>query len=200
MTITDKALILGFLVIGLVAYAGDGDSSARPNVKVTANGRLPYRLLATGGGAASTTVIEQQDGLTVIDDSGSPQPGGHAVARIKALSGKPVRFLVYRHDNGDRAAQDRAFRQAWPDIVIVSTEEPTADMTGAAVVESILTLGEDFAHEGLARLELTRSLVTAWQAIAGAARSVTNVFDSLIRTRLSLSFAAPKTPPCHGAG
>jgi hypothetical protein len=198
VTITDKAMILGFLLIGLAAYPGTGDDTARPDVKVSANGDQPYRLLTTGGADAGSTVIEQPDGLMVIDDSRSPPPGRRAVARIKALSDKPVKFLVYRHDDGDRGAQDDAFRQAWPDIVIVSTEEPAAETTG--VIGAILTIGEDYARAGLARLDLAQSLISAWREIDGAARSVADIFDCLMRTRLTLSFAAPKKTPCHGTG
>jgi hypothetical protein len=196
VTITDKALILGVFLIGLAVCPGTGDGSARPDVKVSANGNQPYRLLATG--VANTTVIEQQDGLMVIDDSRAPQTGGRSVARIKAFSDKPVKFLVYRHDDGDRTAQDSAFRQAWPDIVIVSTEEPAAGTTGD--IGAILAVGEEYGRAGLARLALTESLVSAWREIAGAAQSVANLFNGLLRLRLTARFAASETMPCHGAG
>jgi hypothetical protein len=196
VTITDKALILGCLLIGLAVYPSTGDGSGRTNVKVSAHGDQPYRLLTTG--TANTTVIEQSDGLMIIDDSRAPPARDRVVARIKALSDKPVKFLVYRHDDGDRGAQDDAFRRAWPDIVIVSTEEPAAQTTG--VIGAILTVGEDYARAGLARLELSQSLVSVWREVVGAARSVTDLFDCLMRTRLTLSFAAPKKTPCHGTG
>jgi glyoxylase-like metal-dependent hydrolase (beta-lactamase superfamily II) len=66
-------------------------------------------------------VIEQAQGLVVVDAGGSPASGRAAVAEIRKLSGKPVRFLIYTHYHGDHNLGAGAFRAAWPGVTIIST-------------------------------------------------------------------------------
>ena len=199
MTPADKALTLGCLSICLVAFAGASDTVAPTGITVSARGALPYRLLALGSGPeTSTTIIEQPDGLTILDDSLAPSAGMRAVARIRALSDRPVRFLVYRHDHGDRAAQDRAFRQAWPDIIIVSTEAEGA-AAGPALTTALRRV-EELGQMALDRLDLTVSLRSTLSEILAAGDSVIRVYDRLVQTRLTVSAVEDKGSSCGHNG
>jgi glyoxylase-like metal-dependent hydrolase (beta-lactamase superfamily II) len=75
-------------------------------------------------------VIEQTQGLVVVDAGGSPAAGRAAVAEIRKLSGKPVRFLIYTHYHGDHNLGAGAFRAAWPGVTILSTAKTRENMTG----------------------------------------------------------------------
>jgi glyoxylase-like metal-dependent hydrolase (beta-lactamase superfamily II) len=75
-------------------------------------------------------VIEQSQGLVVVDAGGSPASGRAAVAQIRKLSSKPVRFLIYTHYHGDHNLGAGAFRAAWPGVAIISTAKTRENMTG----------------------------------------------------------------------
>jgi len=75
-------------------------------------------------------VIEQSQGLVVVDAGGSPASGRAAVAEIRKISRKPVRFLIYTHYHGDHNLGAGAFREAWPGLTIISTARTRENMTG----------------------------------------------------------------------
>lgn len=87
-------------------------------------------------------VFEQRDGLVVVDAGGSITGGRDVVAAIRAISAKPVRFLVYTHYHGDHNLGAGAFVQAWPEVVIVSSAATRANMTGAP-----MKYIETYAHD-----------------------------------------------------
>jgi glyoxylase-like metal-dependent hydrolase (beta-lactamase superfamily II) len=78
----------------------------------------------------NVVVIEQSDGLVVVDAGGSPPSGGAIVAEIRKLSAKPVKALIYTHWHGDHNLGAGAFRAAWPRITIVSTAKTREAMNG----------------------------------------------------------------------
>jgi glyoxylase-like metal-dependent hydrolase (beta-lactamase superfamily II) len=78
----------------------------------------------------NVVVIEQTDGLVVVDAGGSPPSGEAVVGEIRKLSPKPVKALIYTHYHGDHNLGAGAFRAAWPHCVIVSTAQTKANMTG----------------------------------------------------------------------
>jgi glyoxylase-like metal-dependent hydrolase (beta-lactamase superfamily II) len=88
----------------------------------------PVRVPAEG----NVTVIEQADGLIVVDAGGSPVGGVRVVERIKALSPKPVKFVVYTHWHGDHNLGAPAFRAAYPNVHFVATQGTYRAMIGPA--------------------------------------------------------------------
>src|SRR5690349_21171851 len=78
----------------------------------------------------NVVVIEQSDGLVVVDAGGSPPSGVAIVAEIRKLSKKPVKTLIYTHWHGDHNLGAGAFRAAWPHVTIVSTAKTREAMTG----------------------------------------------------------------------
>ena len=88
-------------------------------------------LLATppdylGGVIGNITIVEQSDGIVVIDSGGTAADGRRAVAFIRSLGPKPVKALVYTHWHGDHPQGGSEIRAAWPAARIISTER-TAD-------------------------------------------------------------------------
>jgi glyoxylase-like metal-dependent hydrolase (beta-lactamase superfamily II) len=66
-------------------------------------------------------VIQQQEGLVVIDAGGSIVAGKNIVAEIKRLSPLPVRYLIYTHWHGDHNLGSPAFKAAYPGMRVIST-------------------------------------------------------------------------------
>lgn len=86
----------------------------------------PVRYPAEG----NVEVIEQTDGLVVVDAGGTPAGGARVVEEIRRISSKPVRYLIYTHWHGDHNLGAPAFRAAYPGVRIISTEATRSDMTG----------------------------------------------------------------------
>jgi len=78
----------------------------------------------------NVVVIEQSDGLVIVDAGGSPPSGAIIVAEIRRLSKKPVKTLIYTHWHGDHNLGAGAFRTAWPRIAIISTLKTREAMVG----------------------------------------------------------------------
>lgn len=78
----------------------------------------------------NTVVIEQKNGLVVVDAGGSPASGRAIAAEIRKLSAKPVTWLVYTHYHGDHNLGAGALKAAWPGLTIVSTARTRQNMTG----------------------------------------------------------------------
>ena len=78
----------------------------------------------------NVVVIEQTDGLVVVDAGGSPPSGQAIVREIRKLSPKPVKALIYTHWHGDHNLGAGALRAAWPQLRIVSTAATKQNMTG----------------------------------------------------------------------
>lgn len=86
----------------------------------------PFRIPVEG----NVTVIEQSDGLVVVDAGGAPGAGARIVARIREISDRPVRAVVLTHWHGDHNYGLPAFVEAWPDAEIIATEATLAAMRG----------------------------------------------------------------------
>lgn len=107
---------------------------ARQSVKVADRVWLIFKPAPTDPPfEGNVLVIEQSDGLVVVDAGGSPVAGRNVVAEIRKLSAKPVKWLVYTHYHGDHNLGAGALREAWPGLRIVSTAKTRENMTGPAM-------------------------------------------------------------------
>ncbi len=86
----------------------------------------PFRIPVEG----NVTVIEQSEGLVVVDAGGAPGAGARIVSRIRELSDKPVRAVVLTHWHGDHNYGLPAFVEAWPEVEIIATEKTRDAMRG----------------------------------------------------------------------
>lgn len=75
-------------------------------------------------------VIEQSDGMVVIDSGGTAADGRRAVAFIRALTSKPITALVYTHWHGDHPQGGSEIHAAWPRVRIISTPQTRAALRG----------------------------------------------------------------------
>ena len=76
----------------------------------------------------NVTVIEQSDGLVLIDAGGSPGAGRRIAAMVKALSPKPVKAIVITHWHGDHPQGLSALLEAWPHARTIATRTTQANL------------------------------------------------------------------------
>ena len=84
-----------FVSIPLLHAAEPVDGFKRETKQLSPHVHLIYRPIATNAPyEGNSIVIEQSDGLVVVDAGGSPVSGRHIAEAIKAFSPKPVKFLI----------------------------------------------------------------------------------------------------------
>jgi glyoxylase-like metal-dependent hydrolase (beta-lactamase superfamily II) len=76
----------------------------------------PFQLRPVG----NVTVIEQADGLILIDSGGSPGSGRRVAALVRSISDKPVKAVLVTHWHNDHPLGLPANQAAWPGARIVT--------------------------------------------------------------------------------
>lgn len=121
----------------------------------------------------NVTVIEQAEGLVVVDAGGSPASGRAVAARIREISPKPVRWLIYTHYHGDHNLGAGALLRAWPGLTILSTAKTLQNMTGPPM-DYVKTYAKSYgdmaayAARKAADTALPAALREGWQRTAEA--------------------------------
>jgi len=182
-----RATFLAFLLAATASGAGTPpDPFARHTTAVTDHVWVIYRTLTSTEPPfeGNVVVFEQSGGLVVVDAGGCPRSGQNAVAEIRSISKKPVRYLVYSHYHGDHTLGAGAFRQAWPDLVIVSTARTRASMTGEPMkyVERYDRDNAEMVEHARKRLEqpdLPASLRRGWQHVADSGDAMVAAYRNL---------------------
>jgi len=93
-------------------------------------------LLATppdylGAVTGNITIIEQSDGVVVIDSGLTAADGRRAAAYVRSLTPNPVKALVYTHWHNDHPQGGSEIRKAWPDVRIISTAATAQSLRAA---------------------------------------------------------------------
>jgi glyoxylase-like metal-dependent hydrolase (beta-lactamase superfamily II) len=70
----------------------------------------------------NVTVIEQRDGLVLVDAGGSPGAGRRIVAMVKSLSPKPVKAVVITQWHGDKPQGLSEILKVWPGARTIATD------------------------------------------------------------------------------
>lgn len=79
----------------------------------------PFHLQPIG----NVTVIEQADGLVLVDGGGSPGSARRIAALIATVSRKPVKALILTHWHGDHSLGFGTLQTMWPDMAVIATEK-----------------------------------------------------------------------------
>lgn len=82
----------------------------------------PFHLQPIG----NVTVIDQADGLVLVDSGGSPGSARRIAALIKGVSAKPVKALILTHWHGDHALGFGTLKTIWPRMEVITTETTRA--------------------------------------------------------------------------
>ncbi len=78
------------------------------------------------GVVGNVTLIEQADGLVLVDTGASAGLGRRLVAMIRAVSAKPVKAVVVTHWHNDHPLGISAIREAWPGVPVIATANAAA--------------------------------------------------------------------------
>ncbi len=96
-----------------------------PRVAVIRQAR-PFHLQPIG----NVTVIEQSDGLALVDSGGSPGSGRRIVALIrKYRPGRPVKAVILTHWHGDHPLGLGEILKAWPAARTIATAATRAHLS-----------------------------------------------------------------------
>jgi glyoxylase-like metal-dependent hydrolase (beta-lactamase superfamily II) len=168
---------LAFMLAASPSFA-TSDGFVRQTAQVAPHVHLIYRPVAINAPyEGNSIVIEQSDGLVVVDAGGSPPSGEYIVAAIKRLSNKPVKDLIYTHYHGDHNLGAGAFLKAWPNVTIISTAATRANMIGKPMdyikTYSASYAGEiDYARKQTADATLPDAVRAGWRQYVDAGDSI----------------------------
>jgi len=81
----------------------------------------------------NVVVIEQSDGLVLIDSGGSPGAGRRIVELVRSVSDKPVKAVAITHWHGDHVLGLSSIVQAWPSAEIIATDITDAHLRGRSM-------------------------------------------------------------------
>jgi glyoxylase-like metal-dependent hydrolase (beta-lactamase superfamily II) len=76
----------------------------------------------------NVTVIEQSDGLVLVDSGGSPGSARRIATEIRRLSPKPVKAVIITHWHGDHPQGLSEILKAWPQARTISTRATQAHL------------------------------------------------------------------------
>ncbi|HEX4506199.1 MAG TPA: MBL fold metallo-hydrolase [Alphaproteobacteria bacterium] len=195
------AFLAALLVIGPTPALAD--ITLRPQ-SVTAHVHVISWPAAGEDRARNSTVIEQSDGLAVVDPAPTARDGRLLIGAIRKLSGKPVKYLVYTHGQGHDPAA-RLILKAWPHLTVVATDTARDEASGTAM-DYIQACAHDYAgtvalaREQLKRADLLPEMRSDWQRLIDAGKSVVSGYSEMSAYLATLTFSDrldlpdPETP------
>lgn len=89
----------------------------------------PFHIQPIG----NVTVIEQADGLVLIDAGGSPGAGRRIVELVRSVSDKPVKAVAITHWHGDHVLGLPAIVRQWPKAQVIATATTAAHLSGRSM-------------------------------------------------------------------
>jgi glyoxylase-like metal-dependent hydrolase (beta-lactamase superfamily II) len=95
----------------------------------------PFHLQPIG----NVTVIDQADGLVMVDCGGSPGSGRRIVNLIRSVSAKPVKAVILTHWHGDHPLGLAEILKAWPGARTIATVATRAHLSEPATMNTPAT-------------------------------------------------------------
>ncbi|MDI9237998.1 MBL fold metallo-hydrolase [Lysobacter sp. LF1] len=89
----------------------------------------PFQVQPIG----NVTVIEQADGLVLIDAGGSPGAGRRIVELVRSVSDKPVKAVAISHWHGDHVLGLSAIAREWPGVQVIATDVTASHLAGRSM-------------------------------------------------------------------
>lgn len=69
---------------------------------------------------ANSLIVLSDEGVLVVDTQQSPSAARALIREIRALSDKPVRWVVHTHWHADHVWGNQAYREAWPAVSFIA--------------------------------------------------------------------------------
>lgn len=174
---------------------------ARQTVVVAPRVHLIFKPAATDPPfEGNVVVIEQSDGLVLVDAGGSPASGRAVVAQLRKLSKKPVKWVVFTHYHGDHTLGAGEVLKAWPLATIVSTAKTRENMTGppmayvAGYAKSYSDMA-DVAAQRAADAKLPAAARAGWARTAAAGPGMAAGYTGMTVTPATRTFTDRFTIP-----
>ena len=111
----------------------------------------------------NVSIIEQRDGLVLVDSGGTIADGRRVVAYIRSFTRKPVKAILITHWHGDHPLGIAAIRAAWPRVRIISTVATRTGLLGPSLTmvalrpdERYETMVLNLSSEALTRIRARR--------------------------------------------
>jgi glyoxylase-like metal-dependent hydrolase (beta-lactamase superfamily II) len=177
-----KLAIMPSLLLAALALAPASAGQAG-TVPISAEALAPFtarelapgiHLLATpadylGPAISNVTIVEQADGMVVIDTGATVAHGRAIAGYIRSITAKPVKAIVFTHWHNDHPLGASALLAAWPRAQVIATESTRAGLLGPAATSVGLTWDE--RHETFLLNQLSASLAQIRQLRANPANT-----------------------------
>jgi glyoxylase-like metal-dependent hydrolase (beta-lactamase superfamily II) len=92
---------------------------------------------------ANALIVVGDDGVLVVDTHASPSATRAMIAHVRALTDKPVKYLINTHWHGDHVYGNATYRDAFPGVQIIAS---------AGTAEDVRTAGKQMLRDELAEL------------------------------------------------
>jgi cyclase len=129
-----RAAALLFFLLATVALQGEYVRPAPRRIEVAKGIYLfisqPYGDVGLDGNAVA---ILSNDGVLVFDSNGTPAASAAVLAEIRALTSKPVKYVVNSHWHWDHWYGTETYTRAFPDVKVVTQEKTREMMAGPAI-------------------------------------------------------------------
>lgn len=132
------ALVVLFAALPAIAQDGGADYApyeARPLIEGVRLMAPPPDYL--GFATSNILIVEQRDGIVVVDSGFARADGDRVVAYIRSFTDKPVKALIITHWHNDHPQGASQIQAAWPDLRIIATEATRLGMDGPARSEGL---------------------------------------------------------------
>lgn len=83
---------------------------------------------AFAGVVGNVTIIQQSDGVVLVDTGSSYGGGARVVAQVRAITDLPVKAVIITHWHNDHPLGLAAILDAWPNAEIIATDATRAAM------------------------------------------------------------------------
>jgi glyoxylase-like metal-dependent hydrolase (beta-lactamase superfamily II) len=90
--------------------------------------------------AGNVTIVEQADGLVLVDAGGSRGAARRVVEHVRRLSGKPVKAVIITHWHGDHPQGLAEVLKAWPRARTIATAATQAHLRDPKTMNTPATL------------------------------------------------------------
>src|SRR3989475_11396015 len=152
------------------AHEGPGGGDARFDFQKVADGVHVAVAAPAYKVNCNTAIIENDDGLMVVDTHSKPSAAKVIVERLRQMSSKPVRYVVNTHFHWDHWHGNEVYPQAYPHAEIV-----TNDITREAMVKKGLKRIQDHVRQVPAEIAKLKADLAAASAPAERTRLEENL-------------------------
>jgi len=116
----------------------------------------------------NVTVIEQSDGLVLVDAGGSAGGGRRIVSMVRSLSPKPVKAVIISQWHGDKVQGLSEILKAWPGARTIATAKTRAHLSDPATLN---TPGAPDAQRNADFVKAQQAIVVALARLTAKAKT-----------------------------